>query len=475
MQNFIYLIQIISIILLVFFERKDPRCVLSWILVIFFIPGLGFFLYFFFGSTLKLKLERKYKKSLKLEKKYLESVKEEFLKIKNIELINEYADLVILNTKSTMGYYTENNYVKIFTNGNDAFCDVFKELKKAKESIDITFFIFNPKDKIGKEFLSILCKKAREGVRVRLIYDRFGNYKNKYKDFKCLLDAGGEVITYMPSLFKSITNINYRMHRKIVIIDGKIGYTGGINVGDEYLSKNKKLSPWRDTMIKIKGPAVNSIKLRFDTDYIFLNFNKNKKIEDFIKPKYLIEDRVYGKEGVQIVSSGPDSEREFIKDGYIKMINLAKKYVYIETPYFIPDESFLNAVKLAALSGIDVRIILPKMPDKIYIYFITLSYIESLLKAGVKVYLYNGFIHSKMIVIDDNVTSIGSTNIDIRSFRLNYELNAFLYGENISKRCRKIFKEDIKYSYKLDLEKFRNRNIYIKFFENVFRMFFMLA
>lgn len=477
MQNVIYIIQILSIILLVFFERKDPRCVLGWILVIFFIPGIGFFLYFFFGSTIKLKLERKYKKIRKIERNYLEFVKKEYVKIKSVEKFKDYTDLIILNTKSPLGYYTEKNNIKIFKNGQEKFDDLFKELKKAKRTIDIIYFIFNPKDEIGNEFISILTKKAREGVRVRLVYDRFGNYKNRLKYFKKLINAGGEVIPYMPSFFRSITQINYRMHRKICIIDEKVAYTGGINVGDNYLGKNKKISPWRDTTIKIKGPSVSAIKLRFMADYIFLKFNKDKKENRKIatKEQYKVLKENHGDTGVQIISSGPDSDREYIKDGYIKMINLAKKYVYIQTPYFIPDESFLNAIKLAVLSGIDIRIMIPKIPDKKYIYYITLSYIESLLKLGVKVYMYSGFIHSKMIVIDDKVATIGSTNVDIRSFRLNYELNAFLYGENTAQKCEKIFKEDINNSTKLCYDKFRERKIYVKICENICRIFAPLA
>ena len=477
MQNFIYIIQIISIILLVFFERKDPSHILAWILVIFFLPVVGIFFYFFFGSTLKLKFERKYRRIKKVEEEYLKFISKEFFKLENnknkLEDIKDYSDLIILNTKSSMGYYTENNDAEIFTSAKDKFDMLFKDIENAKESIDIIYFIFNPKDKIGKKFLDLLVKKAKQKVKVRLIYDRFGNYKNRLKDFKPLLDEGGEVIPYMPSFLKTILQINYRMHRKVVIIDKKIAYTGGINVGDEYLQMDKKLFPWRDTSIKLKGPCVSFFNFRFITDYIFLK-NKKEIINEKYNKKILNN---FSKEniGVQIISSGPDSKREFIKDGYIKMINLAKKYVYIETPYFIPDESFLNAIKLCVLSGVDVRIIIPKIPDKKYIYYITLSYLETLLNWNVKVYMYNGFIHSKMIVIDDMVSTIGSSNIDIRSFRLNYELNSFLYGEKIGKECKEIFVNDIKDSKEVKIEEFKNRKIFLKIMERLFRIFIPLA
>lgn len=482
----IYITQLIAATFVIFFEKKDPSVTLAWLLIIIFLPVVGYILYFLFGTTIKLKFEAKYKRIDDIEKKYLEFIEKQFsLRKKHGININEaklqnYTDLITLNTQNTISCYTENNSVKIFKSGKEKFEMLFSELRNAKVSINIVYFILNPKDKVGKELLKILEEKAREGVKVRLVYDRFGNVRNRYRYFKDLKDAGGEVVPYMPSLFKTFVQMNYRMHRKMVIIDGKIAYTGGINVGDEYINMHKRLKPWRDTSIRLTGPCVNAMQLRFITDFIFLKNHYKKTINadyyDIDVAKELFPEPITeGNVGVQIVSSGPDSEHEYIKDSYIKMINLAKKYVYIETPYFIPDQAFLNAIRIAALSGVDVRVIIPKLPDKRFVYYITLSYLQDLLKWGVKVYLYEGFIHSKSIVIDDIISTIGSTNVDIRSFRLNYELNAFMYDEEVAIKNKEIFKSDLKRSRIVKYSEYKKRFVGTKFMECICRFIAPLA
>ncbi len=482
----IYLTQLIAAAFVIFFEKKDPSVTLVWVLIIVFLPVVGYLFYFLFGTTIKLKMEAKYKRIDGIEKKYLEFIEKQFSLRKKHSLntneakLQNYTDLITLNTQNTISCYTENNSVKIFKSGREKFDMLFKEIKEAKVSINIVYFILNPNDKIGKEFIKILEEKARKGVKVRLVYDRFGNVNNRYRYFSSLVEAGGEVVPYMPSVFKTFVQMNYRMHRKMVIIDGKIAYTGGINVGDEYINLHKKLKPWRDTSIRLTGPSVNAMQLRFITDFIFLktHFRKPKNMDFYnidVAKELFPEPILEGNAGVQIVSSGPDSDQEYIKDGYIKMINLAKKYIYIETPYFIPDQAFLNAIRIAALSGVDVRVVIPKLPDKKFVYYITLSYIQDLLKWGVKVYLYEGFIHAKSIVIDDIVSSIGSTNVDIRSFRLNYELNAFIYDEEVALLNKDIFKNDLKRSKAVKYSEYKKRFIGTKFMECICRFIAPLA
>ena len=279
--------------------------------------------------------------------------------------------------------------------------------------------------------LELLAMKAKEGVQVKLIYDRLGCIKTRLKDFQMLKEAGGEVLPFLPSLFRTCFHFNYRYHRKLVVIDGQIAYTGGINVGDDYLSKYSHITPWRDSAIRLIGESVSIMQLRFLCDWYFLyKQDVHNEKPFFVEDIFDIHEKpleVINNMGVQILSSGPDSETSYIKESYIKMIMSAKKYIYIETPYLVPDETFLTVLRMACLSGIDVRIMLPKKPDKPYVYGITLSYAEELLKAGAKVYLREGFLHAKSIVIDDFVTNIGSCNIDIRSFVLDYELNAIIY------------------------------------------------
>jgi cardiolipin synthase len=260
--------------------------------------------------------------------------------------------------------------------------------------------------------------------------------------------------------------VNYRNHRKIAVIDGKEAFVGGFNIGDEYLGENKRFGYWRDTHLKIVGSAANSLQQRFLLDW---RYASNEKIA--FDKKYFPCIYSNGNIGIQIVSSGPDSEWEQIKNGYIKMINSAKKSVYIQTPYFIPDESILEALKIASLSGVDVRIMIPSKPDHLFVYWASLSYVGELLKSGVKSYKYNkGFIHSKAIVVDGKISSVGTANMDVRSFRLNFEVNAFIYDSSVSERLTKIFEEDIKCCTEITQELYGSRSLFIKFKESISRL-----
>nr|WP_242855937.1 cardiolipin synthase [Ruminiclostridium josui] len=236
--------------------------------------------------------------------------------------------------------------------------------------------------------------------------------------------------------------VNYRNHRKIVVIDGKIGYVGGINIGDEYLGLHKRIKPWRDTHLKITGSSVYCLQLRFMTDWLYASKKEVDfgRLDMYFKP---IKKEECGNVAIQMVSSGPDTNAEEIKRGMIKMINSAKYSILIQTPYFVPDDSFLEAIQNAAMSGVNVIIQIPEVPDKRVVYKVTTSYIEDVMDFGVKVYLYPGFLHSKMIVIDDTCCSIGSTNMDMRSFSLDFEINAFMYGREITDKCSRIFYNDL--------------------------------
>ena len=263
--------------------------------------------------------------------------------------------------------------------------------------------------------IDLLTKKAREGVKVRILYDEMGSRRIKKRSFNKLIEAGGEVEVFFPSKIPFVNlRINFRNHRKIVIIDGTIAYVGGFNVGDEYLGLDKKFGYWRDTHLRITGDAVHATQIRF-----ILDWNQASNRHDiYYNKEYFPDIPKKGNIPLQIVTSGPDSEWEQIKYGYIKMISSAKKSIYIQTPYFIPDASILDALRIAILSGVDVKIMIPNKPDHMFVYWATLSYIGELLKAGAKVYIYeNGFIHAKMIVVDDEAASVGTAKIDVRSFR----------------------------------------------------------
>lgn len=476
----LYMVNLVAVVLLLFVEKKNPTVTLSWLLVITFMPFFGMLLYFMLGSTYKLKIMT-HKYSLeKVEEEYRQA----FLKLKNEkepskETYKYYKDMILLNEKNASSIFTQKNDCKLYIDAKDKFHDLFEDIRNAKKSIHVAYFIYKTHDEIGKQMLELLAMKAKEGVQVKLIYDRLGCIKTRLKDFQMLKEAGGEVLPFLPSLFRTCFHFNYRYHRKLVVIDGQIAYTGGINVGDDYLSKYSHITPWRDSAIRLIGESVSIMQLRFLCDWYFLyKQDVHNEKPFFVEDIFDIHEKpleVINNMGVQILSSGPDSETSYIKESYIKMIMSAKKYIYIETPYLVPDDTFLTVLRMACLSGIDVRIMLPKKPDKPYVYGITLSYAEELLKAGAKVYLREGFLHAKSIVIDDFVTNIGSCNIDIRSFVLDYELNAIIYHKQFALDNKKAFFDDIEHSEELLLQDMKKRSIFVRAIQKVLRLFAPLS
>jgi cardiolipin synthase len=304
-------------------------------------------------------------------------------------------------------------------------------------------------------------------VEVKLLYDGMGCMHLPRKFFRPLLDAGGKVASFFPPLLPYINlRINYRNHRKICLIDGEEGFVGGYNIGDEYLGISKEFGFWRDTHIRIKGSALDELELRFLLDWRYASH------DNFIAAaQYFPTRSEQGKSGVQIVSSGPDSKWSAIKNGYIKMISSARSNIYLQTPYFVPDDSILEALKIAALSGIDVRLIIPGKPDHYLVHWASLSYVGELLEAGVRCYTYNrGFIHSKLIVIDGLVSTVGTANLDIRSFELNFEVNAFIYDEKLSQDIEASFIKDLDDCTEITIEGYLSRSLSVRIKEAFCRL-----
>lgn len=298
-----------------------------------------------------------------------------------------------------------------------------------------------------------------------MLYDDMGSRDLRKKDLKKFRQKGGHAESFFPSKLPLINlRMNNRNHRKIVVIDGTIGYVGGFNVGDEYIGKSKKFGYWRDTHLRIKGDAVNALQLRFILDWNSQSTRDNLTYES----RYFPDVDSGGTIGIQIASSGPDEDWEQIKYGYLKMISSAKKSIYIQSPYFIPDQAFLDSIKIAALGGVDVNIMVPNKRDHPFVYWATLKNVASLLEAGVNVYHYdNGFLHSKTLVIDDEVASVGTANMDNRSFTLNFEVNAFIYDEGVARSLKQAFINDMKLSNKLTSEAYAKRNMLVKFKEGI--------
>jgi cardiolipin synthase len=434
----------------------------------------------------------------------------------------DHMDMISTLANSNNAHYTRNNTVDIYPKSEEFFTNLKDELKKAQKYINFQFYIFKD-DMIGREIIDILIAKAKEGVEVRFLYDAVGGRRFHKESIEKLKASGVKMASFFPSFLKYFNiNLNYRNHRKIVVIDNRVGFVGGYNIGDEYLGRDTKFGEWRDTHVKLTGDAVMDLNMRFFLDWRYSS-NENLDFSTLFDYEYPDLEDVDGlldleldgykpdhyneiskkfeydscknsnsgtcancssesctsyKEGVgvQIVSSGPDIiDLDEVKYGYIKIIQKARHYVYIQTPYLILDSSLVDTLKIACLSGVDVRIMLPQKPDHPFVYWATISYAGELLKYGARVYTYNGesgnaFLHAKTMVADDSIASIGTANMDIRSFELNFEVNAFIYSDKKAVELREIFQRDLEFCDEITSEVYNARSSHVKFKESISRL-----
>jgi cardiolipin synthase len=355
---------------------------------------------------------------------------------------------------------------KVLTNGQETFEHIINELKRARHHIHLEYYIVRH-DQIGQEIKRILIEKAQEGVKIRFLYDAVGSWQLSKKYIHELKNAGIEIVTFGPVKLPFLNNkFNFRNHRKIIVIDGTVGFVGGLNIGDEYLGRVKEIGFWRDTHLMLRGEAVRSLQLIFLQDWYYMT-NHSFLTAEYLSPQF--DDQDHG--GVQLIAGGPDREWSVIKNIFFSMIASAKNTVWIASPYFIPDEDIFSALKVAALSGIDVRLLVPNRPDKRIVFHASRSYFPELLEAGVKVYEYSrGFMHSKIIIVDHELASIGTSNMDMRSFHLNFEVNAFLYRTGSTQKLVDEYINDLQFSKQLDLESFGKRHIGLRLLESTSRL-----
>ncbi len=457
--------------IVIFLEKRNAGSTWAWLLVLYFIPILGFILYLILGKKLPkghlFKWEDRNKIGIEeMISEQLSLFRSERFTPSN-ELIQYYKGLIYMLLDNNDAILTTNNSIQIFTDGNHKFRSLFDDIKNAQDTIHLQYYIFKS-DNLGGQLIQLLTEKAKQGIKVRILYDDLGSRGTRKKHFRDLIAAGGEVEAFFPSSFPLINfRINYRNHRKLVIIDGRIGYVGGFNVGDEYLGLNKRFGYWRDTHLRMIGNSVHAIQTRF-----ILDWNQASESNDISYSANLFPTiQSSGQTSMQIVTSGPDSEWEHIKYGYIKMISYARESIWIQTPYFIPDASLLDALRIACLTGKDVRIMIPNKPDHPFVYWATYFHVGELLKAGAKIYIYdNGFIHAKTIIVDGKLASVGTANIDVRSFKLNFEVNAFLYDEEIGVSLTESFNKDLIVSTELTLDQYKQRSLKIRFKESISRL-----
>ena len=466
----LFVINLILAFTIIFLERKDPSATLAWLLVLFLLPGAGIVLYIVFSQNVsRQKIFTLFENEEKLVTSALKKQHKE-LQLKKFNFDNQvgyvWSDLIKLNQLYGESYYTQHNNVEIFTDGISKMKRLFEDIDGAKERINIEYFIIKD-DVVGNAFIDILTKKAEEGIEVRLLVDALGSRKINKNKIDLFKKAGGKYGEFFPTVLKLFNSkINYRNHRKIVVIDDYIGYTGGFNIAREYVGLKKKFGFWRDTHLRLEGNSVKDLNFRFMLDWRSAT-KENMDIEGMLfKPEIK-----NGNVGVQIVSCGPERESEEIKMGFLKMISAARKSIYIQTPYFVPDEPILDSIKMAAQSGVEVNIMIPCIPDHMFVYWATYSYVGEIIKAGGNVYIYDkGFLHAKTIIVDGEVCSVGSCNFDMRSFKLNFETNAFIYDRRTSRKLEDAFREDIKNSHRLTNELYQQRGYYIKIKEVFSRM-----
>jgi cardiolipin synthase len=431
----VYQVIVILTIIHVVLDNRQPAKTMAWALVIWFVPVVGIVFYLFFGvNTRKERLISQRSLDMLSKRSMLE-----FVEQRDLRLPEEYKPIIDLFVSENFSLPFKGSEVKIHTDGYSFFHALLKEIASAKDHIHLDMYIFED-DALGNMVRDALVAKAREGVEVRLIYDDVGCWNVSNRFFERMREEGIEVAPFLPVRFPSFTSkVNYRNHRKMIVIDGRTGFIGGMNIALRYV-KGTKSQPWRDTMLQITGSGVYSLQRTFLVDWYFVDRNLISNRKYYPHPS---EESSHNESLLQIVTSGPDTPYPEIMQGYVRMILAAKKYIYIETPYFLPTDPVLFALKTAAAGGVDVRILVPLRSDTKFVEWAGRSYLREMVKAGVSVSYYKtGFLHSKMIVCDDAICSCGSTNVDFRSFENNFESNAFIYDTKVAIAMRDIFLED---------------------------------
>ena len=459
-------------ILTVFSQKRDIATIWAWLLVLITLPVVGFFVFFLVGSRisnkkifrLRTQEQRGLEQIADNQKKQLQQI-EELLPI-------PYAasELVNLFLVSDEAILTRGNSIDIFDNGEDKFEALFNDIRQAKHHIHIEYFTIYD-DNIGNQLIDLLTEKAKQGIEVRVIFDQFGSHGQHRKLYKRLRQSGGIAVSFLMRPFQLLTlRFNFRNHRKLAIIDGVIGYIGGFNVGDQYLGEFKKFGHWRDTHIRITGDAVLSLQNRF-----LMDWNATAEAHELLVNTtvyFPVISKLPGRSMIQIVSSGPDNDMKQIKQGFMRMFASARKSITIQTPYFIPDAAILETLEIAAMSGVRVRLMIPDRPDHPFVYRATQYYAKELLDLGAEVYRYDGgFLHSKVVIIDNEISTVGSANMDIRSFELNFESNAFMYDPDFAERLEKLFEKDVSQSTQLTVTYFEQQSVWMTILQKFSRLF----
>ena len=459
----LYTLIVIIVMLKVLMDNREPSKTMAWMLVLWALPMVGIVLYFFFGqNTRKEKLISQRSLDQLTKRSMLE-----FAEQRNLHIPEEHRTLMQLFKNQSMALPFKDNKVEVYTNGYEFFPSLLREIGKAKDHVHVEMFIFDD-DALGNLIADTLIDKAQQGVEVRVIYDDVACWKVRNSFWERLRDGGVEVHAFMPVKFPAFTSkVNYRNHRKLIVIDGRVGFIGGMNIATRYVKGVGR--PWRDTHILVRGGAVYGIQRAFLVDWYFVDRTliAGKRYYPAISPA--LSNNCLA----QVVTSGPITEWPDMMQGFVRVLLTARQYVYIETPYFLPSEPVLFAIRTAALAGVDIRLMLPQRTDSRLLDQASKSYVREILQAGAKIYFYDdGFNHSKFLVCDDSISTVGSSNIDFRSLEHNFESNIFFYDEGMALRMKKIYLEDEAHCVLVDeagqLEK---HGFFQLLWESILRMF----
>lgn len=458
----VYAVTILSCIVVVLSENRNPIRSIAWVIALLFLPGIGLVFYLFFGRSLK----GQHIISRHNKRRILSGLRPPKIDLDSQDLSGEERNLIKLSRNLCSAFYTVNNDIEIFTIGRDKFASLKRDLKEARNSIYLQYYIFSD-DALGQEIANILIDKAKEGVEVKVIYDHVGSFSARNRFFRRMAENGVETHPFFKVTFPQLANrINWRNHRKIVVIDNVIGYIGGMNIADRYEKGTEEGAAWRDTHFRLRGDIVESLAYSFLLDWNFRNPEEPESL-----PIKKATTGLKNSVGMQLVTSGPMNDYDNLALCFLKAISGATRSVYIQTPYFLPTDGLLHALEAASLSGVDVRIMIPRKSDSLMLQYASFSYITQCLKAGIKVYLYNpGMLHAKAMIIDDNFVTAGSTNFDFRSFENNFECNLLVYDRAFNRKMKDIFFSDMEKCSKIRYKEWRQRPRLHRTMESILRL-----
>lgn len=459
----VYLVIVIGCVVVVLSENRNPIRSLAWTIALIALPGIGLIFYLFFGRSLRGQqiISRHNKRKL------LHNSNPKSTNLSTLNLSDDNKQLIKLAYSLSHSPLTIDNEIEIFTTGRKKFESFIEDIKRARHYIYIQYYIFSD-DSLGTEIADILIAKVKEGVQVKVIYDHVGSFSASNKFFRRMKEAGVDIHPFFRVTFPQLANrINWRNHRKIAVIDNSIAYIGGMNIAKRYVVGMKDGSEWRDTHFRVRGEIVQSLLFSFAVDWYFL-----RSTDYSVNTQAIRQSDIHNQCGMQLVTSGPIDAWNNLSLCFLKAISSAKKSIYIQTPYFLPTDTLLNALEAAALSNVDVRIMIPAKSDSIMLQLATYSYVSRCLKAGIKVYRYMpGMLHAKSMTIDTSFSTAGSTNFDFRSFENNFEANLLIYDHDVNEKLRNIFFEDLKKCSKLNYSAWSKRPLPQRALESLVRLF----